>query len=148
MEEETPSLNAAQGDGSQGQNGTALGQVETASGQVAAATGQDDDPDFIQSIFSCPITKVRSQIHTCMPHVALFHRGTCFTSYLPLNSKIACPPMHVTVSVHDFVHVTFAGRLTARTGPHARSYLGVCTPDLRGVHMSMKVCKSLKNPHS
>lgn len=59
LEEETPSLNTAQGDGSLGQNSTALGQVETASEQVAAATGQDGDADFIQSIFSCPITKVR-----------------------------------------------------------------------------------------
>ncbi len=106
LEEEAPSLDTAQGDGSLGHNGTALGQVDTASGQVAAATGQDGDADFIQSIFSCPITKVRSQIHirsvhTCMPHVALFHRETCFTSYLPLNSKIVCPPMHVTVFAHD-----------------------------------------------
>ena len=59
LEEETISLNAAHGDGSQGQNVTAPGQVGTASGQVAAATGQDGDADFIQSIFSCPITKVR-----------------------------------------------------------------------------------------
>ena len=72
LEEQTPSLNSAQGDGSQGQPWcTALGQVGTASGQVAAATGQDNDADFIQSIFSCPITKVGSQLHTCMRHVAL-----------------------------------------------------------------------------
>jgi len=76
LEEETPSLNTAQGDGSLEQNGTALGQVETASGQVAAAIGQDGHADFIQSIFSCPITKVRLQLHTCMPHVEPFQRTT------------------------------------------------------------------------
>ncbi|KAA6418691.1 MAG: hypothetical protein FRX49_11344, partial [Trebouxia sp. A1-2] len=53
LEEGTPRLHTAQGDGSQGQNDRALGQVETVS-----AIGQDGDFDFIQSIFSCPITKV------------------------------------------------------------------------------------------
>jgi hypothetical protein len=55
-----------------GQNGTALGQFETASGQDAAAIGQDGDVAFIQNIFSCPISKVRSQLHTCTRHVAPF----------------------------------------------------------------------------
>ncbi|KAL0021774.1 hypothetical protein WJX79_008213 [Trebouxia sp. C0005] len=53
LEEGTPRLHTAQGDGSQGQNDRALGQLETVS-----AIGQDGDFDFIQSIFSCPITKV------------------------------------------------------------------------------------------
>lgn len=74
LEEETLSFNAAQGDGGQGQNGAALGQVGTASGQDAAGTGQDGDADFIQSIFSCPITKVRSQLHPCMCQVAPLQR--------------------------------------------------------------------------
>ena len=77
LEEEASRLHTAQGDGSLGQNGTAPRQVETASGQDAAAIGQDGDVNFIQNIFSCPITKVRSQLHACMPHVTPCQRTLC-----------------------------------------------------------------------